>query len=93
MNSLVFEAEDRAQGLDKAGLGETGYADQQGVAPAQQGDQSLLDNLALTKDDFADPLADEAQAAAQGFNLGNEISGGRVDGCGRFQAVRSLFKH
>jgi len=24
----------------------------------------LLDHLALTKDDFADPLADEAQAAA-----------------------------
>jgi len=30
----------------------------------------LLDHLALTKDDFADPLADEAQAPAQRFNLG-----------------------
>jgi len=64
LNSLVFEAEDRAQRLDEPGLGETRNADQQGVSPAQQGDQSLLDHLVLTKDDFTDPLADEAQAAA-----------------------------
>jgi hypothetical protein len=63
------------------------------VSPAQQGDQGLLDHLPLTKDDFADPLADEAQAPAQRFNLGNEICGGHVDGCGGIQAVRSLFKH
>jgi len=93
LNALVFEAEDCTESLDEPGLGEPGDADQQGVSPAQQGDQGLLDHLALTKDDFADPLANETQAPAQRFNLGDEICGGRVDGCGKIQAVRSLFKH
>ena len=77
LNALVVEPEDRAQSLDEPGLGEAGDADQQRVPAAQQGDQGLLDHLALTKDDFADPLADEAQASAQRFDLGNEIGGGR----------------
>jgi hypothetical protein len=60
LNALVFKAEDCAQGLDEPGLGEARDANQQGVSPAQQGDQGLLDHLALTKDDFADPFTDEA---------------------------------
>jgi hypothetical protein len=60
LNALVLKAQDRAKSLDEPGLGEAWDADQQGVSPAQQGDQGLLDHLALTKDDFADPLTDEA---------------------------------
>ena len=92
LDALVLEAEDRAQGLDEPGLGEAGDADQQRVSAAQEGDQGLLDHFALTKDDFADALADEAQASAQRFDLGDEIGGGGVDGCGGIQAVRSLFR-
>ena len=77
LDALVVEPEDRAERLDEPGLGEPGDADQQGVSAAQQGDQGLLDHLALTEDDFADPLADEAQAPAQRFDLGDEICGGR----------------
>jgi hypothetical protein len=51
------------------------------MAAAQQRDQGLLDHLALTKDDLADALAHQAEASAQGLDLGNEISGGGVDGC------------
>src|SRR5205823_1290190 len=86
------EPEDRAEGLDKPGLGETGNADQQGVAAAQQGDQRLLDYLALAKDDFADAFANEVEAAAQRFDLVNEIRRGGVNGCGGSQADRFLFK-
>ena len=78
--------------FDESRLGEAGDADQQGVPAAQQGDQGLLDHLALTKDDFADPLADEAEASAQRFDFGDEIGRGGVDGCSGGQADRFLFK-
>ena len=71
LNALVVEPEDRAQGLDQPRLGETGHADQQGMPAAQEGDQGLLDHLALTKDDFADALADEAEAAPKRSDFGN----------------------
>ncbi len=92
LDALVVEAENRAQSLDQSGLGETGDADQQRVAAAQQRDQGLLDYFALTKNDFADALTHQAEASAQGLDLGNEISGGSVDGCSGSQAERSLFK-
>jgi hypothetical protein len=92
LNPLVVEPEDRAQSLDETGLGETRDADQKSVPAAQQGDQGLLDHLALAKDDFTDTFADEAEAAAQRFDLGNEIGGGGVDGCSGSQRDQSLFK-
>jgi hypothetical protein len=48
---------------------------------AQQGDQGLLDHLTLTKDDFADPLTHEAEAAAERLDFVHEIGGGCIDGC------------
>src|SRR6266404_2968575 len=63
------------------------------MSTAQQGDQGLLDHFSLAENDFADTLSDEAQAPAQRFDLGDEIFGGRIDGCGGVQAVLSLFKY
>jgi hypothetical protein len=40
----------------------------------------LLDDVALTKDDFADADPHKAEAAAESIDLGNEIGGGGVDG-------------
>ena len=38
LHPLVLEAQDRAEGLDQAGLGQAGHADQQGVAAGQERD-------------------------------------------------------
>ena len=92
MNALVVETENRAERLDEPRLGEAGDADQQRVPSAQEGDQGLLHHFPLAENDFADTLSDEAQARAERFDLGDEILGGRIDGCGGVQAVRSLFK-
>ena len=53
----------------------------------------MLNHFPLAENDFADTLSDEAQAPAQRFDLGDEIFGGRIDGCGGVQEVRSLFKY
>ena len=93
LDALVVKAEDRTQGLDEPSLGQTRDTDQQGVPTAQESDQGLLDHFPLTKNDLADTFTDETQAAAERFDLGNEIGGGGIDGCGGIQAVGSLFKH
>jgi hypothetical protein len=43
------------------------------MAAGQQRDQGLLDHFALTENDFADPVADDAKPIAQSFDLGDEI--------------------
>jgi hypothetical protein len=58
----------------------------------EQRDQSLLDDLALTEDDFADPVAHKAQPLAESLDLGHEIRWtgaalGSVEGCGGSQTV------
>jgi hypothetical protein len=52
----------------------------------------LLDYVALTKDNFADPFTDEAEAASQRCDVVHEIGGGGIDGCRGSQAERSFFK-
>src|SRR5258708_30498499 len=91
LDALVVKPEDRAQSLDEAGLGETGDADQQRGSAPQQGDQSLLDHLALAKDDFSDTLTDKAEASAPRFDLGNQSGGGGVGGGSGRRANRSPF--
>ena len=90
LDALVVEAEDRAQCLDQPRLGEAGHADQQRVAAGQERDQGLLDHLALTENDLADALADEASRSPSASTSATRSRGGGVDGCGRVQAVRSL---
>ena len=92
LNALVVQPEDGAQSLDQPGLGQAGHPDQQCMAAAQQGDQGLLDNLLLAKDDFADPGAHQAEAPPQRLDFGNEIGGGGVYRCGGGQKLRSLFQ-
>jgi hypothetical protein len=43
------------------------------MAARQQRDQGLLDDLGLAEDDLTDALANEAQALAERFDLGDEI--------------------
>jgi hypothetical protein len=74
LDALVVEPQNRAEGFDKPRLGEPGHADQQCVAARQQRDQGLLDDLGLAENDLTDALANQAQALAQRFDLGDEIS-------------------
>jgi hypothetical protein len=75
LDALVLESEDRTQRLDQSRLGEAGDADQQPVAAGEQRDQRLIDDLALAEDDAADALADEGEAGAERFDLGEELAG------------------
>jgi hypothetical protein len=63
------------------------------MSAAQQSDQGLLDHIALTKNGFADTLADQAETSAQCFDLGNEIRGADVDGRSGSQRNRSLLNY
>ncbi len=62
------------------------------MTAAQQGDQGLLDNLVLTKDDFADAGTHKTEAAAERIHLGDDIGGCGVDGCRRRQELTILFQ-
>ena len=63
----------RAERLDQSRLGEAGNADEQGMAAGEQGDQRLIDHLALAEDDAADALADEREARAQRFDIRQKL--------------------
>ena len=57
LDALVVEPEHGAERLDQPRLGQAGDADQQRMAAGEQGDQGLIDHLALAEDDSADALA------------------------------------
>jgi hypothetical protein len=61
------------------------------MATAQEGDQRLLDHLALAKDDLADPPTDQVERAADGLDFGHEIFRRGVDRSGR-QTLRPFFE-
>ena len=71
---LLVQAQHDAQCFDQPGLGQAGNADQQHVAAGQKRDQRQIDDLLLAEDDPADPVANDGEAPAQRFHLGQQLS-------------------
>ena len=53
------------QGADHQRLGQAGHAFEDAVAPAEQGDQQLLDDLVLADDDAAELLLDVVEGVLE----------------------------
>ena len=91
--------EDLRDGFHEQGLGETGSARDQTVSAGHQGDQDLLDDIALADDDLAEFLFDAGAAGDETVHgivfgrRGGVSEEGKLMGNGNRSSVRHHVKH
>ena len=74
LDALVDQAQDGAERLDQAGLGQARHADQEHVAAGQDGDQRLVDDPLLAEDDPADLAPDLVQPLDRPLDLERDVA-------------------